>query len=206
MKLLQITDIHGNENAIYKIKEILTKEKIDLVVVCGDITNFGPKNFAEKFLNSIPIKTIAIPGNCDTYEVVEYLSKSEKGIHGKKVKIGNEIFVGFGGSNSTPFNTPFELQEEFIFSELDKIMQENCILVLHSPPRGHNDFARNLHLGSESIAKICDKYFPKLVLSGHIHEAIGVEKGKSIFVNPGAFSKGNYAIIEIEKEIKVALF
>lgn len=205
MKLLQIADIHGNENAIHRIKEILAKRKIDLVVICGDITNFGPISFAEKFLDAIPIKTIAIPGNCDTIEVVNYIQNSGKGIHAKKVVIGRETFIGYGGSPLTPFNTPFEFEEEIIFNKLDKIMEKNCILVLHCPAKGHLDFAREKHLGSESILKIVEKYAPKLVLSAHIHEARGVEKNGIIFVNPGPLSKGYCAIIDINQKIEVEL-
>ena len=43
MKILSISDVHGEENEnLYKY---LKKNDIDLVLVSGDITNFGPLEF-----------------------------------------------------------------------------------------------------------------------------------------------------------------
>lgn len=58
MKIYCIADIHGSQ---YRLNLILKNIKInqpDLVVLCGDITQFGPGDVATNLLNQIPIETI----------------------------------------------------------------------------------------------------------------------------------------------------
>jgi Icc-related predicted phosphoesterase len=40
-------------------------------------------------------------------------------MHGKLEQIGKIRFIGLGGSNFTPFNTPFELSEE----EIERVLK-----------------------------------------------------------------------------------
>ena len=66
MKILAVADIHGSQ---YRLNLVLKNVKTyspDLVVLCGDITQFGPGEIATNFLNQIPTKTFAIPGTEDT--------------------------------------------------------------------------------------------------------------------------------------------
>lgn len=189
------------------ILEKVIEYKPDLVVICGDITHFGTVTWAKDFLDRIPITTLAIPGNCDPTNMMSAIVESKAiALHAKKVEIEGYKFIGFGGSDPTPFNTPFEFSEEEIFESLDRIMEEKVILVAHAPPYGHIDYHPiKGHLGSKSIAKIVHKYEPVLVLSGHIHEARGVEYGSTIFVNPGPAMHNYAAVIELGDEIKVKL-
>ena len=121
-------------------------------------------------------------------------------MHKKKTVIDGVPFIGLGGSNPTIFNTPFELSEEEIESSLEPLMEENSVLVLHAPPMGINDtIPSGAHVGSTSIKAIVDKYHPRLVLSGHIHEARGmIEENKTIFINPGPAMSGYSAMITID--------
>jgi Icc-related predicted phosphoesterase len=117
------------------------------------------------------------------------------------------IFVGLGGSNATPFGTPFELSEKEIYDTLKEVMVEGAVLVVHAPAKGHLDkTALASDLGSESVARIISEFSPPLVISAHIHEARGIErKGKTTFVNPGPASQGYAAIIDLNGEVKVEL-
>jgi Icc-related predicted phosphoesterase len=176
--------------------------------VCGDITQFGPPEWAKDFLDGILHKTLAIPGNCDPRGVLESIEDSQAiPLHRKKVEVGGYTFVGLGGSNATPFNTPFELTEDEIYSALDSLMIEGALLVVHSPSKGHLDKTATSHdLGSQAIADIVSKYSPSLVISAHIHEARGVEReGQTTYVNPGPASRGYAAVIDLNGEIKVDL-
>ncbi len=111
-----------------------------------------------------------------------------------------------GGSSPTPFHTPFELSEEEISAALKPLMVEGAILVTHSPPRGHVDeLPWSGHTGSRAIKALVDKFAPRLVLCGHIHEARGVERGSTTFVNPGPAFRGYSAIIDVDEEVKVNL-
>ncbi len=208
MRILAVADIHGASEAKKRINSQIVEYTPNIVVVCGDITQFGPPEWAKDFLDSISLKTLAIPGNCDPRGVLEAIEDSQAiPLHGKKVELSGYTFVGLGGSNSTPFNTPFELSEDEIYSSLDNLMIQGALLVVHSPSKGYLDkTATSDDLGSQAIADIVSKFSPPLVISAHIHEARGVEReGKTTYVNPGPASRGYAAIIDLNDEIKVDL-
>lgn len=208
MRILAIADVHGTESAVSIVNEQIKTHKPHMVLVCGDITQFGPPGWAGKFLDSLTIKTLAIPGNCDPKGVIEAIEKSKAiSLHCKSEEIGGVTFVGFGGSNATPFSTPMEFTEDEIFSGLDEIMIKGAVLAVHAPSLGHLDRTSSRgNSGSRAIADIVQKYSPKLVVSAHIHESRGVEKdNRTTFVNPGPASKGYAAIIDINDDVNVEL-
>ena len=167
MNILAISDLHGStHNAL---NNYLKNNKIDLIVIAGDITHFGPADLAEDILNEISsynIPVVAIPGNCDPQGIYNQLDNSKAiNIHGKSTSVKNVGICGFGGSNLTPFDTPLEFGEIEIFEELDKLMvemkdQDIKILVTHAPPLNTNadKLPSGDHVGSESIRKIIEEY------------------------------------------------
>ncbi len=207
MKILAVSDIHGTsrgKEVAFKNSEI---HQPDLVIITGDITQFGPPEDAKTFLDELgaKVKTLAIPGNCDPFEVPGAVEASKAvNLHANKVEINDITFVGFGGSNETPFNTIFEQSEDVIFTELNELMEsdngKSTVLVTHCPPKGYRDeVAGRGNMGCEAVAQIVEKYKPVLVISGHIHEAFGVEDigDDTVIVNPGAAKEGRAAIIEL---------
>jgi Icc-related predicted phosphoesterase len=208
MRILAIADVHGSKDAKKTVNSQIMEYVPHAVVVCGDITQFGPPEWAKDFLNGISLKTLAIPGNCDPKGVLEAIEESQAvPLHANKMELSDYTFVGLGGSSPTPFGTPFELSEEEIYAALKNIMTPGAVLVVHSPPKGHLDkTATASGLGSESIAKIISEFAPPLVISAHIHEARGVEReGGTTYVNPGPASRGYAAVINLNGEVEVEL-
>ena len=206
MRILLASDIHGSPRAATVIQKNVAKASPDLFVACGDLTDFGPVSFAEELLRSIPVKTFAVPGNCDPYELVKSLDEMGVNLHGKKAKFGGVTFVGLGGSNPTPFRTPFEISEDEIARILEIAMEPKAVLISHPPPFGFGDVTRNgVHVGSRAVKAIVDKYQPRLVMTGHIHEARGIFKGPSTIVNPGPASRGNFALIDLDGDVRANL-
>ena len=202
MKLLVLTDIHGNENVSSWANEMISEKGVDAAIILGDITQFGPKDWAEEFLDSFEVPVYAIAGNCDPpEEIMNAIEEKAILIHKKKVYLDGIPLIGLGGSNPTIFDTPFELTEEEIESSLEPLMEKNAILALHAPAMGINDeIPSGAHVGSTAIKKIIDEYHPRLVLTGHIHEARGiVEENGTIFINPGPAMRGDYALITLDK-------
>lgn len=208
MRILAVADVHGSKEAQNRINSQIMEHTPNLVIVCGDITQFGPPEWAEDFLKGISLKTLAIPGNCDPKAVLVAIENSPAiPLHGQRVELEGHTFVGLGGSNPTPFNTPFELSEEEIYEMLKGIMVEKAVLVSHAPAQGHLDkTAVAEKLGSQAISWIVSEFSPPLVISAHIHEARGVEiEGDTTFVNPGPASQGYAAVIDMDGEVKVEL-
>ena len=192
MKIVGITDLHGKlPPAVIEFKDFA-----DVLVVCGDITRFGKGiEVIEKLAElSDYMEVLCVPGNCDTKEVIDELNSFKLNIDGKVKKIENINFVGIGGSNKTPFNTPNEYEDEELFNKflkgiknIDKnILKNNFILVSHAPPKNTMaDRVGDLHVGSESVRKIIEEYQPILCACGHIHESRCIDKiGETIIVNP----------------------
>ena len=202
MRFLVVTDIHGKQSATEWINFVIKENKVDCVLALGDISNFGPDDVAAKILDSIDSAVYAIPGNCDPLTIPSVIAKHGTDMHGKSAEIGGIYVAGLGGSNPTIFNTPFELSEEDIYNNLKGISKKGMILMVHAPPYGINDtIPSGLHVGSISIMKIVREFKPLLVLSGHIHEAIGcVKEGGITFVNPGPAKDGYSAIVDIEND------
>ena len=206
MKILAISDPHGNYSKINKI--VGRAGDFDLVVIVGDITNFGPDEKVDELMEMFDKPVLAIPGNCDQKSILKALDASKAiNLHAKAKQIGKIRFIGLGGSNPTPFNTPFELPEE----EIEKVLEgmvcsaENTgdcgpiVLLTHAPPHGARDKLPFGHVGSKAIRKFVDRV--DLIVCGHIHEAKGTEKiGKTVVVNPGEACKGSCALITIEEE------
>lgn len=174
-----------------------------MILIAGDITDFGPDEHANELLNMFGKPTMAIPGNCDLQTILKVLDDSKAtNLHNTSKRIDDITFIGLGGSNPTPFDTPFELSEAEIESNLEKLIKEaendpdsnTIVLLTHAPPYGTVDKIPIGHAGSTAIKKFLGRV--DLIVCGHIHEARGVMKvGKTVVVNPGMVSGGNGAVI-----------
>jgi len=203
MKLLALSDLHGDYSHVKPLKD--SAGKIDAVLVAGDLTDFGPDEKALELLAMFEEPVLAIPGNCDNPSIVELLDKKGVNLHKSHRTINDTTFIGLGGSNPTPFNTPFELSEEEIAGNMDALFEGadgRIILLCHAPPKNTLDKLPFGNVGSEALAHSlgnCD-----LIVCGHIHEARGTVRVKdTLVVNPGMAAKGEAAVITINDGISV---
>lgn len=206
MRILAVGDIHGN---FKPLMNYLKHHKVDMVILTGDITHFGPSELGEEILNEIgkfDIPVLAIPGNCDPMSIYSKIESSRAvNIHGRSVIIKDIGICGFGGSNPTPFDTPLEFEEVQIYHEAKKALkdvmnQEITLFITHAPPYGTetDQLPSGEHVGSISVRKIIEELQPSLNICGHIHEARGMDKiGKTKIINPGELSQGNACLIHI---------
>jgi len=120
MDLLVIGDHHGdienNLTYIDKLKEF----RFDVVLYIGDFTDISPpKGFEQKDITKILIEELkmfkkpifSVPGNNDTWDVVDLMEKEGVNVHGKGIKHNDYGFYGMGGAK-TPFKTNIEPTEE----------------------------------------------------------------------------------------------
>ncbi len=219
MKIIAISDLHGN---IKPIITYLKDNKVDLIIIAGDITNFGPPELGEDLLNEISsfgVPVLAIPGNCDPESIHVNIDQSQAiNIHARNMIIKNVGICGFGGSNPTPFDTPLEFEEIQIYDEAKKAIngienEEISLFITHAPPYGTKTdlLPSGAHVGSKSLRKIIEEMQPTLNICGHIHEARGTDKiGNTTIVNPGELSHGYACLIQIsdapeDKEVETEL-
>lgn len=205
MRALVISDIHGNYRYLDKINE-----DVDVIIVCGDLTDFGSRIQASKAitkLRKISRNILAVPGNCDRPDVNKYLEEEGISLHRTYKEFGDYIFFGLGGSGITPFNTIQEYSEDEIYEMLNETYKKikdsrRRILVTHTPPYNTRvDFTLSkIHAGSVSVRKFIEENEIYICFCGHIHEARGYDYIKeTLIINPGNISRG-YVIIDLDKK------
>ncbi len=208
MKILMITDIHSNPDKIYSY---LDNNSVDEIIITGDVTEFGPEKLFVDILNKFSeyANVHALFGNCDPKNSSKLIDESKAtNIHDNISNIGDIKLIGFGGSNPTPFDTPNEYTDEFLYESLSKYSDELTtdsftILVTHAPPLDTNSdkIASGAHVGSRAVRKIIEETQPTLNVCGHVHESIGQDTiGNTVVVNPGDANTGHACIIELSQE------
>ena len=205
MKIIAVADIHGSQYRLNTLLDNIKKYSPDLVIICGDITQFGPGAVAINFLNQIPVETLAVPGNIDTPEVGEAIIKSKaENIDLKKVTKNNFSFIGMGGEiiSSKPI-----ILDKGHKKPIEEIIDENTVLVTHVPPYKLQDnvfIGRNI--GSKELKSFVEKYQPKLVLCGHVHENPGMIRfHNTVVVNCSIGKRTEGALIEMNEGIDVTI-
>jgi Icc-related predicted phosphoesterase len=208
LKILSVADIHGSQYRLNIILKNIEKYSPDLIVICGDITQFGPADVALNLLNQIKKKTLAIQGNIDTSEVLKAIDESNAiNIHMKSEIINRIQFVGLGGNINYQDLSKIKIKVENTQKKLNEIINNSTIVITHIPPYGLQDKTfLGFHSGSNLIKKIIEKYNPRLLLCGHIHENPGYIKYKNtIVINCSIGKTGRGALIELNKKIKVTM-
>jgi len=219
MKIIAGSDFHGSKVAFEAFALEAEKQKADIILVCGDLTNFGTIEQAKDLLSAlaeIDAPLLFVPGNCDPPSLTNLNFGNIKCIHGKGIIYGKIAFIGIGGSPITPFNTLFEMSENKIAETLknclislkEKIGQRKIILVSHSPPKNTklDRTTFGIHAGSISVRRFIEEHSPLLVVCGHIHEARGEDQiNGTLIINLGSAKRGEYAVINIEEKINVSL-
>ena len=207
--VLLIADLHGQFGKIDSFLEL----NPEAVFIAGDITNMGPVDAVDDVLSRIDVPCFAVPGNCDPREILETLEHSDAvSMHGSAINLGKMTLVGVGGSNPTPFNTPFELTDKQIDDLLNSAMKKmektvHNVLLTHAPPYETLDKIKGEHVGSQSIRRHMKSF--DLVCCAHIHEQRGVMDVDGVkIVNPGPAMDGHCAMLHFgtdARDIKIEL-
>ena len=204
MKALVLSDIHGRLESLEKIMELIHNKGVGLVLVLGDLTNFGGKKEAKEALEKLKgFEVLAIPGNLDTPKVLEFLEKKGISLHAKKKKAGNFTIVGFGGG-TTKDNGVFLSSEEEIKKKILELMEgeKNTVLVTHLPPFGTKlDISKSTgeNIGSKAVKEVIEEKQPVLHFCGHAHNSFGEQKfGKTTSINVAAVKEGRALIVDLE--------
>ncbi len=179
-KILAASDIHGNSGLIKKLAEKAEKENVDLVILAGDLTMWNTKS-KELIAPFAKIKkpVLIMPGNHDSLELIEFLSEkypNTKNIHGYSTQINDLGIFGVGGAN---FGHT-ALDEKEFFEKLKKAHSyisgsKKKLMVTHMHPFNSKAEFSGIR-GSKGIRKAIKEFKPDLFISGHIHEAEGLEE------------------------------
>lgn len=226
MKIIAFGDIHMTAAEAGKIPGIMDA---DLILLTGDLTNFGGAKEVKTVLDDIlqlNPNVLAQFGNLDNPDVNEYLEQLGLNLHGQARLVNKEVcLIGVGGSNFTPFHTPSEFSERQLHAIGDRAFQQGReftalgqqlhnkkipqILVSHVPP--YNTLVDRLHsgkhVGSKAIRAIIEQYQPDLCITGHIHEAKGRDTiGETLIYNPGMLRQDGWVTVNInQSQLEISL-
>jgi Icc-related predicted phosphoesterase len=207
MKIISFGDVHMATRNLERMGEVM--RDCDLVILSGDLTNFGGPDDARKVLTDVRhacSAVLAVPGNLDRLEVIPFLEDDGVALHGKGLTIDGVGIFGCGGSNITPFGTPMELSEDEIYSTLRAGYEavrdvRPLLMICHTPPYDTkcDRIMSGKPVGSTAARRFIEEVKPEVCISGHIHESAGVDQiGPTKVLNAGPFKSGGYIVVRAE--------
>jgi uncharacterized protein len=200
MKILAAGDLHGDINAARKLAEKAKKQKVDLVVLSGDLTlgEISTKGLIGPFKKAKQ-KVLILPGNHESPATTAALAEiyGVTDLHGYSLKLGDVGIFGAGSANIGIF----QLDEKELYDLLEKGFekiknQKKKLMITHChPDKTLMSKMSEFVPGSKGIARAIKKFKPDIAICSHVHEAEGIEEklGKTRLINVGKRGK----IIEI---------
>jgi uncharacterized protein len=207
MRIAAVADLHFSPQAYDRIRDPMNRvrDEADVLVLAGDLTNFGKREEMESLLNALVrlrIPIVAVLGNHDyesgqaselmqmmTAEGVKVLDgtayeRDGVGFAGTKGFIG-----GFGRGLLTAFGEP-EVKQ-FVQAGIDEALKleralaqlrtEKRVIVLHYAPIAQTVQGEPSEiypfLGSSRLIEVVDRHGANLVVHGHAHH--GSPEGKT---------------------------
>jgi uncharacterized protein len=204
MKIVSFGDVHMATRNLGRMGEVL--RDTDLIIISGDLTNFGGIADARKVLDDVRQacpRVLAVPGNLDRREITPFLEAEGISLHGRGLVLDGIGIFGCGGSNITPFQTPTELTEDEIYETLERGYasvqgRRPLLMVCHTPPYETkcDRIVGGKAVGSTAARRFIEEIKPDLCISGHIHESAATDMiGPTTIINAGPFKGGGYIVV-----------
>ncbi len=180
MKILAASDIHSDPEVAKKLAEKAKKNKVDLVLLGGDIVEpwMDIKGIIKPFKDS-GIEVLMVHGNHEQPFDIDVLSevygKGVYNLHSYYKLFGDVVIVGLGGAEMMPFGVSDDDTFNRVKEALGKFKNKKRILLTHEPP--YYTKIDNLgwtRAGSKRLRELIESYKPDIVLCGHIHETFGL--------------------------------
>jgi Icc-related predicted phosphoesterase len=216
VKIIVLADIHGQLEPLVRMQKPLSEA--DIVLLAGDITNFGGTQQTRAVLDTLgrfAKRILAVPGNCDPQTVDAYLTHASVKLHGRAVCGDGGGGVGAGGALPELGQLPNVAGEKMFTDALDRGLAQcqnpqRLILVTHQPAwnTALDTVAPGRHAGNRAIRYFIDRTRPSLAISGHLHDIIGTDcLGPTTLLNPGPAKNSHYALINLtDNDLRVQLY
>ena len=205
VKLIVLADIHENRQVPLWVKTIYGDA--DGLLLLGDVTTFRREasfNAIMETLTATHRPLYLLPGNHDP----ESCTLGVQAIHGVQLQIEGVTLAGIGGASTSHLIAPFELTDQQAEALLKTFQPGLTVLTSHTPPYNTRcDLAANgTHIGSRPVRSFIETKNPKLVVTGHVHEAAGLDSiGNTTIANVGPASNGNYSILQLGAKPQITL-
>ncbi|MBC8435111.1 metallophosphoesterase family protein [archaeon] len=173
LRILAASDLHDSKIAVEKLAKKALEEKVDLIILAGDLHSYneGSKNLLAPLLKTKK-KILFVPGNCDTEIEHERFRKDAKSIHGYYVTYDGVGIAGIGSPDWTLKHKDMDFL--MIKKQMEKMKPKKKILVSHLHAAGTIAEFSGVP-GDDVLRYAIDKFHPDILISGHVHEAEGME-------------------------------
>lgn len=198
MKILALSDVHGDQDFIRKMAEKGAREKVDLVILAGDlVAHDGSVDGLVGPFKAKGLDVAVLPGNHEGLAEIEFLTEhyGAHNLHGYVIKKGDIGIFGCGYADVGIH----QLEDEEFFNTLKKAHGslkdiKKKVMVTHIQP-SESILGLGVFPGSAGVRKALKEFQPDVHICGHIHETQGIEEmiGKTRVINVGKSGK----IIEI---------
>ena len=189
MKILAFSDFHGLwglKDHFIEVKKKLEQYQPDLLLLCGDLQDRGTIKLLENRIQNLQFSPVYfIWGNSEEQLNLNQNVRFAENIHLVIKSFMDANFIGVGGDE-------YDMKNELprarkMISKLPK--NELLVIVSHVPPFQALDLCNDgRNVGVAKFRELIEKYQPKLVLCGHIHE--NAQKiawiGRSMVCNVGS--------------------
>jgi len=188
-KILAVGDLHGDRRLIDGLAKKAKDEKVDLVILAGDLTwaETSVENIVGPFLKHGK-EVLIIPGNHESPATTEFLAslyQNAKHLHGSSFVKNNLGIFGAGGADIGIY----QINDSDLLGLLGKAHSEvksldKKLMVTHLHPEGTKSEFSGFK-GSKAVRQAIDNYQPDVAIFAHIHEAAGSEDkiGKTRAIN-----------------------
>lgn len=176
IKILAAADIHGDKSTILKLSNKAKKNNAEIIILAGDIFGALRDESEGTLLNQFKInkqKVFLVSGNWDSTEEIKELEINPyiNNIDGKSTVVGDIGIVGIGNAD---WNIQLSKEDyEKIKKSITELKTAKKILVSHVHAKNTNAEFSGIP-GDKILRKAIDEFKPDLVISGHIHEAEGL--------------------------------
>jgi len=221
MRILSISDIHGDIDAVEILMEQLSQKNFDVVVIAGDIGDLKEAKEICRIIATLNKEILYVMGNWDDYGYNEVLHKKATHIHLNHRKIGDWVFLGYSGSAANGYNRNLELEECYNTFEQNSEYNRRKFGTFHTFRKNFilskiEDYIKNNNIDVEDLVLVTHdrlyslNFYPFLYIYGHLHKPKHTYYKGTHFLNTSAVSNhsilsnlpsdtpGNFCYVETE--------
>jgi len=198
MKILGIADVEAKALWDYYSPERV--READLIISCGDLN----PDYLQFLVTMTNKKLLYVKGNHDTqYETNPPLGCVN--IDGRVYEYNGIRILGLGGcmkyKPSRLMFTENEMKRRIMKVTPQIVLMGGIdILVTHAPAAGYGDLEDMPHWGYECFNELIDRWKPKLMLHGHVHQnyGVGIKRSMTHAAGTQIYNCFNYTDVDFD--------
>lgn len=202
MKIVAISDLHGDLEPVLKIIEV---EQPDLLLCAGD-WGTADEISENDFLPIVQkVFTLTVFGNNDYLDLLLTIKNNDKTPilleNGQIQQFENLTVAGISGIWAKSHKKPCYITDEEVIEAANNLSDQNLdIFITHGCPIGMADLTpEGKHGGQCCFTQAFKIVYPKLHLCGHLHrKSFYQTKDRRLVVNIGFTKLGDYALFYSE--------